>query len=214
MDLGVTIDNKLKFSNHVNRVAAKAKQVLGCVRHTFKYLTAEVFLLLYKSLLRPHLEYASCVWSPHLKRDADAVERVQRRATKIVEGFSNMSYQERLETLKLPTLKFRRQRTDVIQVYKIVHSLDKISLDTKCVKCPGKEMLLSSLTKRTRGHSLKLQMQEATGARGRFFATRVIQNWNELSETTVQAHNVNLFKNRLQQDWANHPDMYEYTFSY
>lgn len=74
LDLGVTIDNKLKFSNHVNRVVAKANRVLGCVPHTFKYMTAQVFLLLYKSLVRPHLEYASCVWSPHLKKDVDAVE--------------------------------------------------------------------------------------------------------------------------------------------
>ena len=83
-DLGVTIDNQLKFSMHVQTQVAKAIRILGCLRHTFKYLTSTIFLQLYKTMIRPHLEYASCIWFPKLKRDSDAIERFQRRVTKLV----------------------------------------------------------------------------------------------------------------------------------
>ena len=55
-DLGVEIDNKLKFSQHVQSKVNKANKILGCIKHTFKYMTKDVFLMLYKSLIRPHLE--------------------------------------------------------------------------------------------------------------------------------------------------------------
>ena len=83
-DLGVTIDNQLKMSRHVLTQVAKANRILGCLRHTFKYLISTIFLQLYKAMIRPHLEYASCIWFPKLKRDSDAIERLQRRATKLV----------------------------------------------------------------------------------------------------------------------------------
>ena len=68
------------------------------------------FLLLYKSMVRPHLEYANSVWCPYQKRDITEIEKVQKRATKLIISFKNMSYIDRLSRLKLPTLKYRRLR--------------------------------------------------------------------------------------------------------
>ena len=98
-DLGVEVDNKLKFSNHIQSKVNKANKVLGCLKYTFKNLNKEVFTLLYKALVRPHLEYASCVWSPSLKRDQDAIERIQRRATKLVPELRDLPYATRLQQL-------------------------------------------------------------------------------------------------------------------
>ena len=119
-DLGILIDDKLKFSEHINIKVNKANQILGCIKHTFKHLTKDVFKLLYKSLVRPHLEYNSVIWSPHLKKDMDSIERVQRRATKMVPELRNLSYEDRLRQLELPTLKFRRDIADIIEVYNIL----------------------------------------------------------------------------------------------
>ncbi|XP_076065226.1 uncharacterized protein LOC143039243 [Oratosquilla oratoria] len=113
-DLGIIIDCKLSFSSHVHAQVNKANKVLGAIRHTFASLDKETFCLLFKSLVRPHLEYASVVWSPKLKKDRDVLEQVQRRATRMVQGLSHMSYPERLETLKLLTLKHCQQRADII----------------------------------------------------------------------------------------------------
>ena len=89
-DLGVTIDNQLKLYMHVQTQVAKANMILGCLRHTFKYLTSTIFLQLYKAMLRPHLEYTSCIWFPKLKGDSDAIEIIQRRATKLVPEFRTL----------------------------------------------------------------------------------------------------------------------------
>ena len=67
------------------------------------------------------LEYCGPDWSPHYQRDVDKLERVQRRATKMMEGLGGMSYEDRLTELRLTTLETRRIRADLIEVFKIVH---------------------------------------------------------------------------------------------
>ena len=80
-DLGVTIDNRLSISEHINNTVKKANQVMGLIRRTFKLIDKEIFALLFKSRVRPILEYGNTIWSPRLKKDIDAIERVRRRAT-------------------------------------------------------------------------------------------------------------------------------------
>ena len=128
VDLGITVDNKLKFTKHVNTKISKANKILGLIKHTFKFLTADTLTLLYKSLIRPHVEYGTPIWSPHLKGDRDNIEKLQRRTTKLIPDLKDKSYEERLRHLKLPTLEYRRLRTDLILLYKYTHNL--IKLDT------------------------------------------------------------------------------------
>jgi len=212
-DLGVTIDKNLKFSKHVQVQANKANRVLGLIKHTFAHIERESFLLLYKSLVRPHLEYATTIWSPKTKRDRDTVERVQRRATKLVKSISHLTYPERLKELELPTLHFRRQRSDIIQLFKITHGLDTVRVNNHCNLC-GRAMFTPSLASNTRGHQYKYQIQKATGPRAHFFPTRVTPAWNKLSQSTVNSKSVKEFKTRLGQEWGLHPDRHEYHFSY
>ena len=113
-DLGVIIDSKLTFRDHITSKVNLANRNLG------------IFLTLYKSLVRPHLEYATVVWSPLYKKDRIAIENVQRRATRLVRACKNLSYPERLRKLGLPTLEYRRQTADMVQVYKILNDIDKV----------------------------------------------------------------------------------------
>ena len=71
--------------------------MFGLIKRTFTCMDKEMFFPLFKTLIRPHLEYATVVWSPFLKKDIFLIENVQRRATKIVKNISNLSYEERLE---------------------------------------------------------------------------------------------------------------------
>jgi len=82
-----------------------------------------MLFLLYKALVRSHLEYANTVWSPYKQYLIEEEEKVQKRATTLVHGYKRLPYTERLKYLKLPTLKYRTHRGDMIETYKIVHGL-------------------------------------------------------------------------------------------
>ena len=212
VDLGVTVDDKLKFTKHIDTKISKANKLLGLIRHTFKFLTADTLTLLYKSLIRPHVEYATSVWSPHLKGDKDKLEKLQRRATKLVPELREKTYSERLQSLKLPTLEHRRLRADLILVYKYTHKLIKLDTDTHCKKCKhNTSMLQPSLSNSSRKHNLRYQVQHHQGVRDRFLTTRVLNHWNKLHTSTVNASSVNSFKSKLETD-SSLPDRFTYNF--
>ena len=100
-DMGVAIDNHLNFKLHISQTVSQANRLIGMIRRSFEYLDQETFLYLYKGLIRPKLEYAQAVWNPHLQGNIYAIEAVQRRATKLIPGFSNLEYTERLKKLNL-----------------------------------------------------------------------------------------------------------------
>ena len=116
-DLGVLIDEQLKFRQHAAAAVAKANQILGLVKHSFAHLDAKTLPLLYKTLVRPHLEYGNALWGPFNAADRKLVERVQRRATRILPDLRHLTYEDRLKALKLPSLQYRRLRGDMILMF-------------------------------------------------------------------------------------------------
>ena len=115
------MDEKLNFNQHIEEKINKANQMLGIIRTSFKFMDPTIFNLLYKSLVRPHVEYASAIWSPHTKKYTEMLEKLQRRATKLVPQIKDLPYEERLYILKLPTLQYRRLRNDLIHIYKLTN---------------------------------------------------------------------------------------------
>ena len=122
-DLGVTVDSELSFGAHICDKINKAYQMIGVINRNFNNLDIKSFLLLYKCLVRSVVEYASSVWSPYKVGQIADLEKVQKRATKLIASCKKLSYKNRLIYLNLPTLKFRRARGDMIEVYKILHHL-------------------------------------------------------------------------------------------
>lgn len=189
-DLGVVVDPLLSFDKHVNDTTKKANKIAGLLVRTITNKRSDIMIPLYKSLVRPILEYGNAVWSPFLKKHVDLIEGVQRRFTKRVVGTDNLSYHERLRLLKLPSLEYRRLRGDLIEVYKIVHNnYDPVST---------KSLLTLTNSDRTRGHSYKL-MKNRTNTRLYlcFFTNRVISVWNNLTNEAASAKSLNIFKNKF-----------------
>ena len=96
----------------------KANRMLGLLKRTVKYRNPDTLVRLYKSLVRPHLEYSSPAWSPHYRKDKLLLERVQHRFTLLFDDLKPLEYQERLVKLKLRSLEERRNRADLIELFK------------------------------------------------------------------------------------------------
>ena len=109
----------------------KAYSMIGIIKRNFIHMDEKTFILLYKALVRPHVEYANSVWNPCKKGDTEEIEKVQRRATRLVKGLKKFSYEERLRKLRLPTLKYRRIRGDMIEVFEVVSGKYDSSVSNK-----------------------------------------------------------------------------------
>ena len=191
-DLGIIIDDRLNFEKHINTKVNKANQIMGLIRRTFSFLNESIFLHLYKSIVRPHLEYAVHCWHPMRKKDISSIENVQRRATRMVPTLKGLTYPQRLQKLKIPTLVFRRMRGDMIETFKILTDIyDKAA-------SPILEFVSQDIP--TRGHKYKLRKKHHnTRIHQHFFSSRIIDAWNSLPNDVVEAPTLNSFKNKLDK---------------
>ena len=185
-DLGVYVHRSLKVGTQVDKVVKKAYGVLAFIGRGIEFRSRDIMLQLYKTLVRPHLEYCVQFWSPHYKKDVEALERVQRRFTRMLPGMVGRSYEERLRDLRLFSLERRRLRGDLIETYKMIRGLDRVDSESLFPR-----MGMST----TRGHSFKLRGDiYRTDVRGRFFTQRVVKVWNALPATVVDSPTLRAFK--------------------
>ena len=161
--------------------------VLGMIKRHFITRDRDVIIPLYKSLVRPHLEYCIQAWNPSLIKDMELLEKIQHRATKLVSDIAHLSYHERLKQLDLTTHELRRHRGDMIETYKILNGLEGIQ------PC---ELFSFNFGSSTRGNSFKLSKPRAKlNLRQNFYSHRIINAWNNLPDDIVSAQSLNAFKN-------------------
>jgi hypothetical protein len=198
-DLGILISDDLKWKSHSQMAAAKANSMLGQLKRTINYWDNQILRSLYIAYVRPHLEYASAVCCPYLRKDIESLEKVQRRATKLVPGLKNLPYLERLKELKLTTLEERRQRGDAIQFFKLAKEFNKVNWyhPNSATSSVNQDGPAGSV--RGEKHRLYRQFTRNCSQRENFFPNRVVPIWNSLPAITIKSDTVNEFKNNYDK---------------
>ena len=171
-DLGIMLSNNLKWDAQIDNMILTANGTLAMLKNAFKFWSPANFRKLYCAFVRPHLEYCTSVWNPTQKKDIARLERVQRRATKIVPSIRNLDYQSRLAAIGITTLKERRDRGDLIQMYKLNSNRNQAKL---IALRPGtlvqNSQLPSSNLRRAKGRLTRERCQSSA----RDFTNRVCQ---------------------------------------
>ena len=122
-DLGVIMDNRLRFDIHINQIVTRAHRLANLIHKCFTSRDSSTLMRAFVTYVRPLLEYASCVWSPYSVGQVTKIEAVQRRFTKRLLCCCGLQYSERLTKLGVDSLELRRLRFDLIFVYKILFGM-------------------------------------------------------------------------------------------
>jgi len=122
--------------------------VMGMIKRTIRFKDTRVMLSLYKTLVRPHVEYCSSAWNSHYIKDKQLIKKVQRRFTKMIKNMERKMYEERLHWLRLWSLEDRRNRQDHIEGFKMCNGMSRLKLNEL--------FTLDDNNRGTRGHSWKL----------------------------------------------------------
>ena len=196
-DLGVFVDPLLNFEEHINITVNKARRLSGLILHTINYKSKDIMLPLFKSLVRPIIEYGNPVWCPYLRKHVDFIESVQRHFTKCIIGTKNLDYKERLKFLGLPSLEFRRFRGDLIETYKICNEIyDPVTTSS---------LFDFNTSDKTRTNGLKITKRVTNSSKYQnFFTNRVTNHWNKLPTHVVSAKSSNIFKNCIDKIFKKH----------
>ena len=165
-DLGIIVDNKLKFHQQCAAAAKKAISTASYIFKAFHFLNKPCFSTIYKVFVRPHLDYCIQAWRPHLKKSFDMLEKTQRKITKWCPGLSSLPYEYRLRALNICTLEDRYNRGDLIETFKILNHHYTFS--------PNSFFEIFHY-QRTRGHNFKLGLPKfRCDIRKYFFTNRVV----------------------------------------
>jgi len=187
--LGVTIDHNLKWTNHCQKISAKARSTLGIVRRSLHSTSQEVKSRAYQALVRPQLEYAAAAWNPYTKKDTDILQKVQNAAARFVTSdysrFSSVSAMQK--SLGWDSLAVRRLHSQVCMFYKIHHGLVNISFPS-FLERPKRLPARSP-------HPLQyLRVQCSKDSFFYSFYPRIVYVWNSMPLSVISAPSYDQFR--------------------
>ena len=188
-DIGFWVTDDLQPSTHVHKARSKALGEISQIRRNFTFIDKRAFCVLYNQRIRPHLDQGMTACPPSTCAESKILESVQSKATALVHGLKHLNSEERRKRLGLMKLEERRERGDLIEVFKILKGHTRI------------DPSLFWEVREARGGARLVKERAANGWRQRqsFFSYRVIQKWNLLPTGLKTAPSLDSFKNRLDE---------------
>jgi hypothetical protein len=174
-DIGVIVQDNLKLAAQCTVAAATARAVLSQISRAFHYRDKFTFVKLYKTYVRPHLEFSTPAWSPWNQVDKDCLEKVQKKMVNMVSGLKSGSYEGKLAEIGLDTLEERRHIADMITMNKMAHGVGEFGLQELF------EPVQAHHATRAVADPLNVRPRPATlELRRGFFSYRVAKDWNKI----------------------------------
>ncbi len=193
-DLGVTIASDLSWSKHIENITCNANRTLGLVKrvcHDIDDISTRK--LLYCSIIRPKLEYASNLWSPYLIKYQLLIENVQRRATRFILNYpKNMPYAERLAKTNILPLQYRREISDLLLLFKSRNGL--VTTDVNNIL----DTFVSPYRTRyshPNNYNLTIKHKQDYFRKSYFIRSALL--WNDLPSDLKECYSLPLFKSKL-----------------
>ena len=194
-DLGLHMANSLNWSSYIEKTRSRANRLSYTVLKSFRSVHPGIYISLYKTYIRPLLEYNTSIWTPQSKENIELAEKAQRSFTKKLCKKLNIrfrDYEDRRKILKIESLEYRRLKIDLILVYKIINNLIDINIPNF--------FTLSQINNiySLRRHTLYLEKSNSnTPLRRNFFSNRIINTWNKLPNSIVTSETLPIFKNKI-----------------
>ena len=182
-----------------------ANWALGQLSKAFHFRKAENLVPLYKTFIRPKLEYAVAAWSPWMEGDKEIMEKVQKRFVRMISDKKGGSYEERLENLGMTTLTERRERGDMIVTFRTMRGLNRVDKNNwfqfrnvENMRATRSTVSVTDEEEVVRDNVLFMENVRLE-SRKNFFSVRVINRWNRIPDEVKNQATLNSFKNRYDE---------------
>ena len=178
---------------------------LGMILRSFHYRTKATLIPLYKTFVRPRLEFSVAAWSPWTEKERATLEAVQKRMIRSLSDVRGATYEERLTDAGLPTLDERRKRGDAIEVFKTLHGFNRVQKDnwfdiTEQTARSTRANTTVTDNKEKRRNYVLCKPPARGEIRNNFFTVRVIRQWNDLPDEVKSQKTVNAFKSSYDRE--------------
>ena len=179
--------------------AKKANFTLGQIQRSFHYRTRKNLVPLFKSFVRPQLEFAVQAWCPWAEGDKKSLEKVQERMVRMLSDVQGGTYEEKLERVGLTTLTDRRERGDAIETFKTLNGFNRVNkekwftIEQDDTRPTRRNTAITNEGEIRRSNVLKEEAARLE-VRKRCFNVRAARTWNGIPDTVRQQKSVNSFK--------------------
>ena len=175
----------------MDSIISKANKKLGIITHVFRKRDSSTFIPLYKTFVRPLLEYNSVIWSPITTKYNDKLEKVQKKMFRLMSDLRDLNYQEKLAKANILSLRARRILHQLITMFKMKNNLNDLRFE---------DFFEKNSYGKTRGNKYKLVAPKFKSSKHKnFFTNDCVRHWNRLKSSDIEVRSCGLFKNKIME---------------